>query len=190
MLNTKNKIVLLDRDGVINQDSDAYIKSADEWHAIPGSLEAMAQLCQAGYRLFVVTNQSGLGRGLFTEVELTAMHDKMRHQLSKLGGHITDIVYCPHHPDEKCLCRKPGTALLETLQTRHGLNFDQIPFVGDTTKDLECAAAMGATGVLVRTGKGEKTLEKLREQHTKNQSPYNTPTYANLADAVRDWLTK
>lgn len=190
MLNIQNKIVLLDRDGVINQDSDAYIKSAEEWHAIPGSLEAMAQLCQAGYQLYVVTNQSGLGRGLFTEVELQAMHDKMRRGLAKLGGNISDIVYCPHHPSENCKCRKPGTGLLETLHARHGLKFDQVPFVGDTTKDLGCAAAAGAQGILVRTGKGEKTLAKLKQQYAANETPFDVPTYNNLADAVKDWLSQ
>jgi D-glycero-D-manno-heptose 1,7-bisphosphate phosphatase len=112
----------------------------------------------------------------------------MRSALAALGGQITDIVYCPHHPDEQCYCRKPGTGMLETLQNRHGLRFNNVPFVGDTTKDLDCAAAIGASGVLVRTGKGEKTLTTLHQTHKKNNTPFNTPTYANLGEAVRDWL--
>lgn len=150
----------------------------------------MAQLCQAGYQLYVVTNQSGIGRGLFTECELTAMHEKMQHKLAALGGKIEDIVYCPHHPAEKCQCRKPGTGMLETLQNKHGLDFQHVPFVGDTRKDLDCAAAVGAQGVLVRTGKGEQTLAKLKAHSDAGTTPLNLPTYENLAEAVTDWLSK
>lgn len=188
MLNPENKIVLLDRDGVINEDSDAYIKSADEWVPIPGSLEAMAELHKAGYRLYVVTNQSGLGRHLFQPADLAAMHDKMRAMLAALGGEIADIVYCPHHPKERCTCRKPAPGLLKTLQARHGLDFDRVPFVGDTLKDLDCATSMGAQGVLVRTGKGEKTLETLRQNSLDSAVNRIPPVYANLADAVTHWL--
>jgi D-glycero-D-manno-heptose 1,7-bisphosphate phosphatase len=188
MLNPNNKIVLLDRDGVINQDSDSYIKSADEWRPIPGSLEAMAQLHKSGYKIFVVTNQSGLGRGLFAPKDLVAMHDKMQSLLANFGGKIKDIVFCPHHPDEHCQCRKPAVGLLQQLQAKHNLNFENVPFVGDTLKDLGCAAAMGARGILVLTGKGEKTLATIQQNPKDGPHRISPPIYSNLAEAVKDWL--
>ena len=187
MLNPHNKIVLLDRDGVVNIDSDAYIKSAEEWHPIPGSLEAMARLSRAGYRLFIVTNQSGLARQLFSPNDLEAMHAKMRTLLNQFGGTITDIAYCPHHPEDNCRCRKPKTGLLDLLQKRHEISFTGVPFVGDSLKDLDCAAAVGANQNLVLTGKGQKTLAKLTYQQPERLKPL--PVYNNLYHAVETWFT-
>jgi len=179
--------VLLDRDGVINLDSDDYIKSAEEWQPIPGSLEAIGKLCLNGFKVFVVTNQSGLGRGLFQEADLFKMHKKFIHLLSHHGGHVSDIIYCPHTPDDQCSCRKPGTGMPDTLKERHGLNFNSVPFVGDTLKDLDCAAAINATEVLVLTGKGEKTLNSIKLKQPRRLN--SIQVYQNLSEAVETWLS-
>ncbi|MEJ2668848.1 MAG: D-glycero-beta-D-manno-heptose 1,7-bisphosphate 7-phosphatase [Gammaproteobacteria bacterium] len=186
MLDPKNKIVLLDRDGVINIDSESYIKSASEWHPIPGSLEAMAQLTRAGYDIFIVTNQSGLHRGFFNTAELERIHTKMHTLLNQCGGQIIDIVYCPHRPEEFCSCRKPKTGLLDELHQRHGLIFNGVPFIGDSLKDLDCANAAGAKAGLVLTGKGRKTLTRLMQKQPERLT--SLPVYINLAQAVNEWL--
>lgn len=151
------KVVILDRDGVINEDSPAYIKSLAEWLPIPGSLEAIADLCHAGYRVFVATNQSGLGRGLFTLEALNAMHRTMQDRLMRLGGHVEGVFFCPHRPEAKCDCRKPQPGLLLDISARLGMPLDGIPLVGDAMRDLACARRVGARPVLVRTGKGMTT---------------------------------
>jgi D-glycero-D-manno-heptose 1,7-bisphosphate phosphatase len=153
----------LDRDGVINQDSDEYIKSVDEWEPIPGSIEAIADLSKAGYTVAVATNQSGISRGLFDEFELSAMHQKMCNLVEKEGGHISGVFFCPHGPDDDCECRKPKTGLIEQIECEFGTNVENLPFVGDSAKDVLCAKLAGCTPVLVLTGKGENTIAESSE---------------------------
>lgn len=153
-----NRVVLLDRDGVINEDSEAHIKSPAEWIPLPGSPEAIARLNRAGYQVWVVTNQSGLGRGYFTEEDLAAIHDKMRATLADAGAELAGIRVCPHAPDEGCACRKPAAGLVRAIEAELNQTLTDIPLVGDSLRDLECARAHGCRPVLVRTGKGEDTL--------------------------------
>jgi D-glycero-D-manno-heptose 1,7-bisphosphate phosphatase len=152
------KLVVLDRDGVINLDSDQYIKSPAEWTPIPGSLEAIARLTQAGFRVVVATNQSGLGRGLFDMATLNAMHDKMHKAVGQLGGRIDAVFFCPHAQDTGCACRKPKPGMLLEIAERFKLALTGVPVIGDSLRDLQAASAAGARPVLVLTGKGEKTL--------------------------------
>lgn len=152
------KLVILDRDGVINYDSAQFIKSPEEWRPIPGSLEAIALLNQAGYRVAVATNQSGIGRGLFDMATLNAIHDKMHRALAQFGGRVDALFYCPHTADSHCLCRKPKPGMMEDISRRFGVALAGVPSVGDSLRDLEASIAVGAQPILVRTGKGEKTL--------------------------------
>lgn len=151
------KIVILDRDGVINEDSPDYVKSVAEWQPIPGSLEAIARLCQAGYRVFVASNQSGLGQGLFDYDAFCAMNDRLQQLLAELGGRIDGFFFAPDHPDRPTVHRKPGAGMLLDLAKRLGLSLEGVPSVGDSLRDLEAARAAGARPVLVRTGKGRDT---------------------------------
>ncbi len=175
------KLIILDRDGVINHDSASYIKSPAEWKPIPGSLEAIALLNQAGYRVLVATNQSGIGRGLFDMATLNAIHDKMHRALGLAGGRIDGIFYCPHAQDAGCACRKPKPGLLEEIGRRFGVSLDGVPFIGDSLRDIEAALAVGAQPVLVLTGKGKKTRKE-------GGFPENTPVHADLSEAVRNLL--
>jgi D-glycero-D-manno-heptose 1,7-bisphosphate phosphatase len=152
------RLLVLDRDGVINEDSDQYVKSPSEWLPIPGSLEAIARLCHGGYRICVVTNQSGLARGLFGLEQLNGMHRRLRDLLAKLGGQVEMIAFCPHSPALGCDCRKPSPGLLVEIAGRLAVQLDGIPFVGDSISDVEAARAVGMVPCLVRTGKGERTL--------------------------------
>ena len=158
------KVVVLDRDGVINQDSHAYIKSAAEWHAIPGSLEAIAKLNQNGWSVFVATNQSALGRDLCDYQAFQEVTAKMRKKLAEVGGHIDGVFFCPHGPDEGCECRKPAPGMLEDLKSRLQRNIDDAWFIGDSERDLEAAEAALLRPGLVRTGNGEKTAEKITQR--------------------------
>lgn len=158
------KAVILDRDGVINEDSDDYIRTASEWQAIPGSLEAIADLHKAGFSIYVATNQSGLARQYFDEGALNAMHNKMHAQLAEHGGRIADIAYCPHGPDEGCGCRKPKTGLLRQLQERAGRSFKGCYLIGDKLSDVKLAIDGGCIPLLVRTGKGAQTERKLTNE--------------------------
>ncbi len=151
------KIVILDRDGVINQDSPDYIKSAAEWIPIPGSLEAIARLCQAGFRVFVASNQSGIGQGLFDYDAFAAMNDRLQQQLAELGGRIDGIEFAPDHPDSPGPKRKPAPGMITDLTRRLNLSPELIPVVGDSWRDIEAARAAGARPVLVRTGNGRRT---------------------------------
>jgi len=153
------KSIILDRDGVINYDSPHYIKSPDEWHPIPGSLEAIAALNRVGYHVFVITNQSGVARGLYDLEILTLIHEKFLHGLASVGGYIDEIFVCPHHPDEKCICRKPQPGLFFELKERYAIDLSQTYFVGDSLSDLEVSYRAGVKPILVRTGNGEKTLK-------------------------------
>ncbi|HIJ22106.1 MAG: D-glycero-beta-D-manno-heptose 1,7-bisphosphate 7-phosphatase [Gammaproteobacteria bacterium] len=153
------ELIILDRDGVINEDSDDYIKSPLEWQPIPGSIQAIARLNHAGYRVVVVTNQSGIGRGLFDIETLGKIHEKMCLHLEEAGASVESIFYCPHTPDDHCDCRKPKTGLFLDIETRLGKSLDGVYSVGDSLRDLEASVAVGATPVLVKTGKGMRTLE-------------------------------
>lgn len=156
-----NRIVILDRDGVINQDSTHYIKHPDEWHPIPGSLEAIALLHQNGYRIYIATNQAGIARGEFTESQLKAIHEKMSSRVIQAGGELSGIVYCPHHPDDNCKCRKPAPGMLHQIAEESGVDITGVPYVGDSLKDIRAAEAAGCKPVLVLTGSGLET-RKLR----------------------------
>jgi D-glycero-D-manno-heptose 1,7-bisphosphate phosphatase len=172
------KLVILDRDGVINYDSPSYIKSPDEWKPIPGSLEAIAQLNQAGYHVVVATNQSGVGRGLFEMAALNAIHDKMHRALGAAGGRIDAVFFCPHAQEAGCGCRKPRPGLFEEIARRYGIGLAGVPSIGDALRDLQAAAAAGAQPVLVLTGKGELTRRE-------RGFPPGTPVFADLAEAAR-----
>ncbi|MCS5709805.1 D-glycero-beta-D-manno-heptose 1,7-bisphosphate 7-phosphatase [Candidatus Berkiella aquae] len=152
------KLIILDRDGVINEDSPDYIKSVDEWHPIPGSLEAIALLNQFGYTVAVATNQSGLARGFYDETTLNAIHDKMRLSAKTVGGHIDSIFYCPHGPNDHCDCRKPKPGLLQQIAAHYQISLTTVPYVGDSYRDLDAANRAGAVPILVLTGNGHKAL--------------------------------
>ncbi len=174
-------VIVLDRDGVINADSDAYVKSEDEWQPLPGSIHAIAELCAAGYTVAVATNQSGLGRGLFTLDALDAMHSKMRRLVEDAGGTIAMIAFCPHTPKDLCACRKPGIGLLQSIHAEFPLDPDTTWMVGDTDKDIQAAARMGIRGALVETGKGKTMLTSGRV------SRETTPVFVDLAHFTK-WL--
>ena len=153
------KLVILDRDGVINHDSEQYIKSPDEWKPIAGSLGAIARFTQSGYRVVIATNQSGLGRGLFDMAALNAMHDKMHKAVNQLGGRIDAVFFCPHAQDAGCECRKPRPGMLREIGERFDVDLTGVPAIGDSLRDLQAACAVGARPILVLTGKGEQTLK-------------------------------
>ena len=176
------KLVILDRDGVINYDSAAFIKTPDEWKPIPGSLEAIAHLTQAGYRVVVATNQSGIGRGLLDMVSFNAINDKMCKAVIQAGGRIDAMFFCPHANTDNCSCRKPATGMFKEISERFGLDLKGMPAIGDSLRDLQCAAAVGALPVLVLTGKGKKT-------EAEDDLPENTKIFADLSAAV-DALTQ
>lgn len=154
-------LVVLDRDGVINQDSRDFVKSAGEWLPYPGAAAAVARLARAGFTVAVATNQSGLARGLFDRRALSAMHRKLRRLVEAEGGRVDRIVVCPHGPDDGCRCRKPKPGLLERLARYYKVSLDGVPVVGDSLRDLQAAAAAGARPILVRTGNGRETEESL-----------------------------
>lgn len=171
------KLVILDRDGVINYDSDEFIKSPEEWKPIPGSLEAIARLSQAGYRVVVATNQSGIGRGLLDMGTLNTIHDKLNRALSPLGGRIDAFFFCPHGAEAGCGCRKPATGMFEEISRRLGAELEGVPAIGDSLRDLQAAESAGAQPVLVLTGKGRRTLDG-------GNLPPSTRVFDNLAEAV------
>ncbi len=160
MPQTPPKFIVLDRDGVINLDSDQFVKSAEEWVPIEGSLEAIAAMNQAGYRVVIASNQSGIGRGLFEMSALNAMHEKMYKALANLGGRVDAVFFCPHTAADACDCRKPKPGLLDQISERFGIELKGVPIVGDSLRDLEAGVAVGCTPHLVLSGKGQKTLDK------------------------------
>jgi D-glycero-D-manno-heptose 1,7-bisphosphate phosphatase len=147
------KLIILDRDGTINEDRDDYVKSPDEWVPLPGALEAIARLNQAGWHTVIATNQSGLGRGTFDMAMLNAMHTKMNQMLAKQGGRIDAVFFCPHAPEDACSCRKPLPGLFEQIGERFGVSLRDVPVVGDSLRDLQAGVAVGCRPHLVRTGK-------------------------------------
>lgn len=152
------KLIILDRDGVINEDSDQYVKSADEWIPLPGSIEAISALTQAGFPVAIATNQSGLARGYYDEAVLGQMHEKMQGLLAEQGGQVDYIVWCPHRSDDGCDCRKPLPGLLTNILQHYELQAEDCCFVGDAYRDYQAAAAIGMDFFLLKTGKGKKTL--------------------------------
>ena len=177
------KLVILDRDGVINFDSDAFIKSPDEWRPIPGSLEAIARLNQAGYQVVVATNQSGIGRGLFDMATLNAIHKKMHEAVFHAGGRIEAIFFCPHSAEAHCQCRKPRTGMFVDISERFNMALKGVPAVGDSLRDLQAAANVGAQPVLVLTGKGAKTRDS-------DELPQDTRVFPDLAAAAAHIVAK
>lgn len=177
------KLVILDRDGTINQDSDEFIKSVDEWIPIPGALQAITRLNHAGYKVVVATNQSGIGRHLFDTATLNAMHEKFRKLLAAEGGRVEAIFYCPHTGDEGCTCRKPLSGMFKEIAQRFQLSLHGVPAIGDSLRDLEAAANANATPILVRTGKGRKT-------EAKGHLPAGTVVFDDLAAFVTDFLNQ
>lgn len=175
------KLVLLDRDGVINEESDGYLKSADDWVPIEGSIDAIARLTQADYRVVIVTNQSGIARGLLTIEELQAIHHKMYETVAASGGKIDAVFICPHKPDDDCSCRKPRPGLLKSIMDRLDTDLVGVPLVGDSLRDVQSAMVVGANPVLVRTGHGLDTLEE-------NLHLDNVQVFDNLASFVDDLL--
>ena len=180
------KLVILDRDGTINEDSAEFVKSADEWQALPGALEAIARLNQAGWHVVVASNQSGLGRGLFEVSDLNDIHVKMHQQLAALGGRIDAVFYCPHAPDEGCRCRKPEPGLFEQISERYGIDLKGVPTVGDTARDVLAGAAVGCEPHLVLTGKGAV----YRGVRLPDNFPPHTRVHADLAAFVEFLLAR
>ncbi len=178
-----NKLIILDRDGVINQDSDTYVKSASEWIPIPGSIEAIARLSKAGYRVVVATNQSGLARGYFTPLELDAMHQKMNALITAAGGSLAGIFFCPHAPDQHCDCRKPLPGLIHQIEAALGVSAEGAVLVGDSLRDLEAGQAAGCEPLLVKTGKGQRTL-------TQGRGLEGIAIFADLDAAVEHILSR
>lgn len=173
------KLLILDRDGVINQDSDAYIKTLDEWIPIPGAIAAIARLSKAGWTVAVATNQSGIARGYYDLATLESMHTRLRELVAEQGGELGVVVYCPHGPDEGCDCRKPKPGMLRQIAQHYGVDLRDVWFVGDSRGDLDAALAVDCQPVLVKTGKGERTLTK--------PLPDGTRVFDDLA-AVADHL--
>lgn len=174
------KLIILDQAGVINESSETFVKTPDEWIAIPGSLEAIARLTQAGYRVIVATNQSGIGRGLLDMATYNAINDKMYKAVNHAGGRIDSIFFCPHTSTDKCACRKPATGLFDEIMQRYGVNLTNVPTVGDSLRDLQAAAAVGAIPMLVLTGKGQATRDS-------KELPADTRIFDDLS-AVTDTL--
>ena len=183
VMTTAPKLIILDRDGVINVDSAQFIKSPAEWKPIPGSIEAIARLNQAGYRVVVATNQSGIGRGLFDMGTLSAINDKMVEMVFRQGGRIDAIFFCPHTADQKCHCRKPDTGMFEDIAARFKVGLEGVPTIGDSLRDLEAGVKVGCLPILVLTGKGKKTKDA-------GGLPKGTCVFADLADAVRQLVSE
>ncbi|HEX9276428.1 MAG TPA: D-glycero-beta-D-manno-heptose 1,7-bisphosphate 7-phosphatase [Casimicrobiaceae bacterium] len=177
------KAIILDRDGVINADSDDYIKSPAEWHPIPGSLESIARLNRAGYRVAVATNQSAVGRGIMPLEVLAAIHTKMTAAVAAAGGRIDALVYCPHVPDAACECRKPKPGMLHEIAAMLRVDLYGVPFVGDSLADILAARAVGARPILVLTGKGRRTIAD-------PSCPSGIEAFADLAAAVTALLAE
>ncbi|HDP89375.1 MAG TPA: D-glycero-beta-D-manno-heptose 1,7-bisphosphate 7-phosphatase [Thioalkalivibrio sp.] len=177
------KLVILGRDGVINRDAETAIRSPEAWVPLPGSLEAIARLNQAGYTVMVATNQSGIARGLFDIDTLHAMHEKMARLLAQLGGRVDGVVFCPHGPDDGCDCRKPRPGLYREIAERLRVSLKGVPVIGDELRDLKAAAEVDARPILVRTGQGERTLAA-------GGLPEGTAVHDDLAAAADALLTE
>lgn len=179
------KFVILDRDGVINEDSDNYIKSPAEWIPIDGSAQAIAQLHHAGFTVVVATNQSGVGRGYYSLDTLAAIHRKMEDHVRAAGGEIAAIFFCPHAPEDLCACRKPKPGLLDQINQHFNIDIQGAPVVGDSLRDLESGIARGCKPILVRTGKGRRTLAKGLPE-----ALADVPVYDSLLDFTEHFLSR
>lgn len=177
-------LLILDRDGVINEDSEDYIRGLTDWRPIPGSIEAIARASRAGYRVAIATNQSGLGRGYFGLDELEAIHQRLCALVEAEGGSIAGIFYCPHLPDAGCNCRKPGTGLLRAIENELDERTAGAWFIGDSLKDLQAARASGCQPALVTTGKGAATAAQLLEPDVGLERPGDVPVFPDLAGAI------
>lgn len=177
------KLIILDRDGVINQDSNDYIKSPEEFIPIPGSFEAITRLCHADFKIVIATNQSGLARGYYDLDILNSIHSKMHRLLGIHGGKIEAIFFCPHGPDDNCECRKPKTGMLDDIARRYDIPLTNIPFIGDSLTDIQAARAAGASPYLVKTGKGKRTIENVSGAELDN-----IPIYNDLNDVINHLL--
>lgn len=191
------KVVVLDRDGVINEDSDAFVKTLDEWIPIDGSIDAIARLYEHGFTIAVATNQSGIGRGLISEDAVEQMHEKLLELVREAGGDIATIAYCPHKPDDYCDCRKPQSGLFDQIAATIGCDLEGAWTIGDSLRDLQAGVARGCIPILVRTGKGANTEMQLEEHADEFEG---VEVFDNLdeaadyliqqtpADIVQDWL--
>lgn len=177
------KLIVLDRDGVINEDHDQPVASADEWSPIPGSLEAIARLYQNGWSVAVATNQSGIGRGLMTLGNLHEVHQRLHEQVNQVGGKIDVIAFCPHTDSDDCACRKPAPGMLYTISERLGADLSDVVMVGDSLRDVQAAMAAAAKPIIVRTGKGQKTLDS-------HKGLEHIPAFDDLASYVDDLLAE
>ena len=177
------RLLILDRDGVINEDSDAFIKSPQEWHPIPGSLEAIARASHAGCRIVVASNQSGLARGLLDIDALNQIHHRLLQELAVIGGNIDAFFFCPHGPDENCDCRKPKTGMLEEISRRLRVPLIDVPVVADRLSDIQAARSVGARPILVLTGRGKQTL------HESGDTLSDIAIFPDLAAVVDHLLT-
>lgn len=186
-MNIASPLIILDRDGVINHDSDDYIKSPDEWQPIDRSLEAIARLTHHGWSIAVATNQSGIERGLFDINTLHAIHSKMMSAVTASGGHIDAIFFCPHTPNSGCGCRKPAPGLFRDIATRFGKSLEGVPVVGDSLRDLKPGSEMGCSTYLVKTGKGMRTLSAAQSDADK-ALPSGTRVCGDLHDVVEHLL--
>lgn len=178
------RLVILDRDGVINRDSNDFIKSPEEWIPIPGSLEAIARLCRAEFRIVIITNQSGIARGILTLDTLNRIHTRMLEHIHQKGGEIDAIMICPHGPDDKCECRKPKPGMFLELAQRLKINLSGVPAVGDSLRDVEAARAAKALPVLVKTGNGRQSAKLLAD----NEDLSDVSVFEDLADFANDLL--
>lgn len=174
----KNPLIILDRDGVINYDSDYYIKSPDEWIPIPGSLTAIADLSRAGFRIVIATNQSGVARGLYDLDILSQIHEKLIREVASVGGYIEEIFFCPHHPAENCDCRKPKLGMFRQIQAKYGHDLSNTFYIGDAYTDMQVAKALPCKPILVLSGKGRDALSTYPELAS-------IPHFQDLAEAVR-----
>lgn len=177
----KTKLLVLDRDGVINQDSDQFIKSPQEWHAIPGSLEAISRLCREDYHVVIITNQSGIARDYFSINTLNRIHQKLLDELNHFGGEISAIFFCPHSEKDNCDCRKPKPGMFFELSERSKCDLTEVYAVGDSMRDLEAARSAGARPVLVRTGKGKQTEQDFLKEKPSVFGNSNIPVFDDLS---------
>ena len=187
--NNKSRVIILDRDGVINYERDNYVTTPDEWIALPGSLAAITKLHQANYQVAIVTNQSGIGKGLYSVNTLNRIHQRMCDQLKLIGGDIRAIFFCPHAPEDNCDCRKPKPGMFIELSNHLQCDLSTVYAVGDQLRDLQAAAAAGARPVLVKTGYGNSTLHKIKTGKFSKKLTL-VPVYANLAEFVDELLTR
>ncbi len=176
------KLIILDRDGVINHDREDYVKSADEYVPIDGSIEAIARLHKAGFTVVIATNQSGLARGKFDLDDLEAMHEKLTGLVEEQEAELGAIFYCPHAPEDNCKCRKPKAGLVDAIEAEFNISAEGFYFVGDSLRDMQAAVSKGCKPILVKTGNGEKTLSQLADPSLQLDAPVLTPDHIQVFD--------